>query len=48
MTVYAILCKYGLLFQMPEEQAFDTMQYLMFNQGFRRQYRPDMVALQVG
>jgi hypothetical protein len=33
--------------QMPEERAFQTMKYMMFQLGFRRQYRPDMIALQV-
>ncbi|CAD5114474.1 DgyrCDS3598 [Dimorphilus gyrociliatus] len=35
-----------LLMHMDEEDAFDTFRYLMFNMGFRRQYRPDMMALQ--
>lgn len=35
-----------LLMHMSEEDAFDTFRYLMFNMGFRRQYRPDMMALQ--
>jgi len=33
---------------MPEEKAFDILKYMMFNLGFRRQYLPDMVPLQVG
>ena len=32
---------------MQEECAFDMLKYLMFRLGFRRQYRPDMVALQI-
>ena len=36
-----------LILQMPENIAFDSMRYLMFEMGFRRQYKPDMVALQV-
>lgn len=32
---------------MKESAAFTTMKYLMFNLGFRSQYRPDMSALQV-
>ena len=33
---------------MPEEEAYDTLKYLMVNLGLRRQYRPDMESLQVG
>ena len=33
--------------QVDEEKAFEIMKYMMFNLGFRRQYRPDMVPLQV-
>ncbi|ELT93344.1 hypothetical protein CAPTEDRAFT_212886 [Capitella teleta] len=36
-----------LLMHMPEERAFQTMKYIMFQLGFRRQYRPDMIALQI-
>ena len=32
---------------MSEEKAFQTMRYMMFKLGFRRQYKPDMVPLQV-
>ena len=32
---------------MSEERAFDCLKYLMFRMGFRRQYKPDMVPLQV-
>lgn len=33
---------------MSEEQAFDMLKFLMYDLGIRRQYRPDMVSLQVG
>ena len=33
--------------QMEEEHAFGVIRYMMFVLGFRRQYKPDMVALQV-
>ncbi|KAG1671766.1 TBC1 domain family member 1 [Nymphon striatum] len=36
-----------LLLHMEEENAFNMMKHLMFNIGIRRQYKPDMVALQV-
>ena len=36
-----------LLLHMSEEQAFDMLKFLMYDLGFRRQYRPDMVSLQV-
>lgn len=36
-----------LLMHMPEEKAFDILKYMMFNLGFRRQYLPDMVPLQI-
>ncbi|XP_056244910.1 TBC1 domain family member 4 isoform X4 [Seriola aureovittata] len=36
-----------LLLHMSEEQAFDMLKYLMYDLGIRRQYRPDMVSLQV-
>ncbi|XP_013417491.1 TBC1 domain family member 1 isoform X2 [Lingula anatina] len=36
-----------LLMHMPEEEAFDTLIYMMFYMGFRRQYRPDMTSLQI-
>lgn len=32
---------------MSEEQAFDMLKFLMYDLGIRRQYRPDMVSLQV-
>lgn len=32
---------------MEETVAFETMKYLMFELGLRKQYRPDMMALQV-
>ncbi|KAG9349555.1 hypothetical protein JZ751_028002 [Albula glossodonta] len=37
-----------LLLHMSEEQAFDMLKFLMYDLGFRRQYRPDMISLQVG
>ncbi|XP_040912535.1 TBC1 domain family member 4 isoform X6 [Toxotes jaculatrix] len=36
-----------LLLHMREEQAFDMLKFLMYDLGIRRQYRPDMVSLQV-
>uniref|UniRef100_A0A4W4EDM5 TBC1 domain family member 4 n=1 Tax=Electrophorus electricus TaxID=8005 RepID=A0A4W4EDM5_ELEEL len=36
-----------LLLHMSEEQAFDTLKFLMYDLGLRRQYRPDMIALQI-
>ncbi|XP_030642138.1 TBC1 domain family member 4 [Chanos chanos] len=36
-----------LLLHMSEEQAFDTLKFLMYELGFRRQYRPDMISLQI-
>ncbi|XP_069563078.1 TBC1 domain family member 4 isoform X4 [Brachyistius frenatus] len=36
-----------LLLHMSEEQAFDMLKFLMYNRGIRRQYRPDMVSLQI-
>lgn len=36
-----------LLLHMSEEQAFDTLKFLMYDLGHRRQYRPDMISLQV-
>ncbi|XP_023684768.2 TBC1 domain family member 4-like isoform X1 [Paramormyrops kingsleyae] len=36
-----------LLLHMSEEQAFDMLRFLMYGLGFRRQYRPDMVFLQM-
>ncbi|XP_028846575.1 TBC1 domain family member 4 isoform X1 [Denticeps clupeoides] len=36
-----------LLLHMSEEQAFDTLKFLMYDLGFRRQYRPDMISLQI-
>uniref|UniRef100_A0A4W6DDY1 TBC1 domain family member 4 n=1 Tax=Lates calcarifer TaxID=8187 RepID=A0A4W6DDY1_LATCA len=36
-----------LLLHMSEEQAFDMLKFLMYDLGIRRQYRPDMVSLQV-
>ncbi len=36
-----------LLLHMSEEQAFDTLKFLMYDLGIRRQYCPDMISLQV-
>uniref|UniRef100_A0A671RI73 TBC1 domain family member 4 n=1 Tax=Sinocyclocheilus anshuiensis TaxID=1608454 RepID=A0A671RI73_9TELE len=36
-----------LLLHMSEEQAFDTLKFLMYDLGIRRQYRPDMISLQI-
>uniref|UniRef100_A0AAX7T7U5 TBC1 domain family member 4 n=1 Tax=Astatotilapia calliptera TaxID=8154 RepID=A0AAX7T7U5_ASTCA len=36
-----------LLLHMGEEQAFDMLKFLMYDLGIRRQYRPDMVSLQI-
>ncbi|XP_061647614.1 TBC1 domain family member 4 isoform X4 [Phyllopteryx taeniolatus] len=36
-----------LLLHMSEEQAFDTLKFLMYDLGIRRQYKPDMVSLQI-
>ncbi|XP_012689477.2 TBC1 domain family member 4 isoform X2 [Clupea harengus] len=36
-----------LLLHMSEEQAFDMLKFLMYDLGFRRQYRPDMISLQI-
>ncbi|KAJ8349963.1 hypothetical protein SKAU_G00250930 [Synaphobranchus kaupii] len=36
-----------LLLHMSEEQAFDMLRFLMYDLGFRRQYRPDMISLQI-
>ncbi|XP_022255719.1 TBC1 domain family member 4-like isoform X2 [Limulus polyphemus] len=36
-----------LLLHMSEGQAFQMMKHILFLLGFRRQYKPDMVALQV-
>ncbi|XP_052004676.1 TBC1 domain family member 4-like isoform X4 [Xyrauchen texanus] len=36
-----------LLLHMSEEQAFDTLKLLMYDLGIRRQYRPDMISLQI-
>lgn len=37
-----------MLLHMSEDQAFDMLKFLMYDLGFRRQYKPDMVSLQVG
>ncbi|XP_056145479.1 TBC1 domain family member 4 isoform X1 [Lampris incognitus] len=36
-----------LLLHMSEDQAFDMLKFLMYDLGFRRQYRPDMISLQI-
>jgi len=36
-----------LLLHMSEEQAFDMLKFMMYDLGIRRQYKPDMVSLQV-
>ncbi|XP_061485989.1 TBC1 domain family member 4 isoform X10 [Rhineura floridana] len=35
-----------LLLHMSEEQAFEMLKFLMYDLGFRKQYRPDMMSLQ--
>ena len=32
---------------MGEEEAFHMLKFLMFDRGLRKQYRPDMIILQV-
>jgi hypothetical protein len=36
-----------LLLHMSEDQAFEMLKFLMYDLGFRKQYRPDMMSLQV-
>ncbi|XP_078072041.1 TBC1 domain family member 1 isoform X6 [Mustelus asterias] len=36
-----------LLLHMSEEDAFHTLKFLMYDMGLRRQYRPDMIILQI-
>lgn len=36
-----------LLLHMGEEEAFNMLKFLMFEMGLRKQYRPDMIILQV-
>lgn len=36
-----------LLLHMSEEDAFNMLKFLMYNMGLRKQYRPDMIILQV-
>ncbi|KAF7668148.1 hypothetical protein LDENG_00030320 [Lucifuga dentata] len=36
-----------LLLHVSEEHAFDMLKFLMYDLGIRRQYRPDMVSLQI-
>ncbi|KAJ8281325.1 hypothetical protein GJAV_G00066220 [Gymnothorax javanicus] len=36
-----------LLLHMGEEEAFNMLKFLMFDMGLRRQYRPDMIILQI-
>ncbi|KAM5340113.1 TBC1 domain family member 1 isoform 2-T3 [Glossophaga mutica] len=36
-----------LLLHMEEEEAFHMLKFLMFDRGLRKQYRPDMIILQI-
>ncbi|KAE8626066.1 hypothetical protein XENTR_v10006490 [Xenopus tropicalis] len=36
-----------LLLHMSEQQAFEMLKFLMYDLGFRKQYRPDMMSLQI-
>ncbi|KAB5518576.1 hypothetical protein PHYPO_G00167610 [Pangasianodon hypophthalmus] len=36
-----------LLLHMSEEEAFDMLKFLMYDMGLRKQYRPDMIILQI-
>uniref|UniRef100_A0A8C5CX16 TBC1 domain family member 1 n=1 Tax=Gadus morhua TaxID=8049 RepID=A0A8C5CX16_GADMO len=36
-----------LLLHLEEEQAFDMLKFLMYDMGLRKQYRPDMIILQI-
>ncbi|XP_048388340.1 TBC1 domain family member 4 isoform X2 [Stegostoma tigrinum] len=36
-----------LLLHTTEEQAFEMLKFLMYDLGFRKQYRPDMMSLQI-
>ncbi|XP_034045075.1 TBC1 domain family member 1 isoform X2 [Thalassophryne amazonica] len=36
-----------LLLHMDEEEAFNMLKFLMFDVGLRKQYRPDMIVLQI-
>ncbi|XP_004371477.1 TBC1 domain family member 4 isoform X1 [Trichechus manatus latirostris] len=36
-----------LLLHMSEEQAFEMLKFLMYDLSFRKQYRPDMMSLQI-
>uniref|UniRef100_A0AAY4B615 TBC1 domain family member 4 n=1 Tax=Denticeps clupeoides TaxID=299321 RepID=A0AAY4B615_9TELE len=36
-----------LLLHMSEEEAFNMLKFLMFDMGLRKQYRPDMIILQI-
>ncbi|XP_064419492.1 TBC1 domain family member 1 isoform X3 [Latimeria chalumnae] len=36
-----------LLLHMCEEDAFESMKFLMYDMGLRKQYRPDMITLQI-
>ncbi|MGH0124818.1 UNVERIFIED_CONTAM: hypothetical protein FKN15_020053 [Acipenser sinensis] len=36
-----------LLLHMSEEQAFQMLKFLMYDLGIRKQYRPDMISLQI-
>ncbi|KAG2456600.1 TBCD4 protein, partial [Polypterus senegalus] len=36
-----------LLLHMSEHQAFEMLKFLMYDLGFRKQYKPDMISLQI-
>ncbi|KAM9320504.1 TBC1 domain family member 4 [Gastrophryne carolinensis] len=36
-----------LLLHMSEQQSFEMLKFLMYDLGFRKQYRPDMMSLQI-
>ena len=42
-----LLFLFVLFFQMSEPDAFELFRYVMFDLGIRRQYMPDMNAVQV-
>ena len=46
LTMY-LLFLFVLFFQMSEPDAFELFRYVMFDLGIRRQYMPDMNAVQV-
>lgn len=47
MFFFSVETHKSLFFQMSEDNAFSLLKHLMFRRGLRRQYLPDMVALQV-